>query len=84
MELEMTIGGITYKVEVDIEDEYVSDVLGVEVLGGKSFMALDLNPSKLEEFYSTYVDQLNEAYQDHKIALAESAAEEKWERENDR
>lgn len=84
MELELKIGGIGYLVEVDIDDDYVISVFEVSVFDGEKTLPIDMNSKDLEEFYERYEDELNEAYQDHKIALAESAAEERWERANDR
>ena len=85
MELEMTIAGITYKVNVDVEDDYVSGVLGVSVWDGEeTFFDISLKEDELEEFYDTYVDQLNEAYIDWKVARAEMAAECKLEDNNGR
>ena len=84
MNLDLKIGGIDYNVNVDIEDDYVSAVLGVSVFDGEMFVELDLNNADLEEFYSTYVDQLNERYIEYREDLAISAAEAKWELANDR
>lgn len=84
MNLDFKIGGINYNVDVDIEDEYVSGVFGVSVFDGEIFVDLDLKQAELDEFYATYVDQLNESYIDHKVAIAELAGEERWERANDR
>jgi len=84
MNLDIKMGGINYNVDVEIEDEYVSGVNEVSVFDGEIFCNLDLNRADLDEFYATYVDQLNEAYIDLKVALAELAGEERWERENDR
>ena len=84
MNLDLKIGGIDYNVNVDIEDDYVSAVLGVSVFDGEMFVELDLKNADLEEFYSTYVDQLNERYIEYREDLAISAAEAKWELANDR
>ena len=84
MEIELNLGGIIYEVEVDIDDEYVCDVMGVEIYDGEKFHKIKMTNNDLMCFYEKYQDELNEAYQDHKIALAESVAEERWERENDR
>lgn len=84
MELEVKLGGITYSVEIDIDDEYVSAVFSVEVYDGQMFVPLSLTEDELDDFYTRYEDDLNEAYQDHKIALAECCAEERWERSMDR
>lgn len=84
MELELKIGGIGYLVDVDIDEEYVVSVFEVSVFDGEMTLPIDMNSKDLEDFYERYEDELNEAYQDHKIALAESYAEERWERANDR
>ena len=84
-ELELKIGGITYDVEVDIDDDYVCSVRSVDVWDGEeSFFNLSMKKNELEDFYNMYEDALNEAYATEKIARAEMAAEERWERENDR
>lgn len=79
MELELKIGGIGYLVEVDIDDDYVISVFEVSVFDGEMSLPIDMNKKDLEDFYERYEDDLNEAYQSHKIALAESCAEERWE-----
>lgn len=84
MELELNLGGIIYDVEVDIDDEYVCDVMGVEIYDGKKFHKIKMTNNDLKCFYEKYEDELNEAYQSEMVARAELAAEEKWERENDR
>ena len=66
------IAGIEYEVEVDVEEEYVCDVLSVSVYDGETYHELSLNEKSLEDFYNSYEDFLNEAYHDHKIALAET------------
>lgn len=84
MELEVKLGGITYNIEVDIDDEYVSAVFSVEVYDGQMFVPLSLTEDELDDFYTRYEDDLNEAYYDSKIAFAECCAEEKWESSRDR
>ena len=84
MELEIIAGGITYDVEVDIDEGYVCSVFSVEVYDGKKFHKIDMDSDKLNDFYNRYEDDLQQAYEDHKIAMAESAGEERWERQNDR
>ncbi|MBO7735934.1 MAG: hypothetical protein J6S67_25415 [Methanobrevibacter sp.] len=85
MELELVIGGITYNVRVDIDDEYVCSVMDIMVFdGGARFIPILLDDKQLKAFYDRYEDELQQAYEEHKIAMAESAGEERWERENDR
>lgn len=84
MEIEVNLGGIIYEVEVDIDDEYVCDVMGIEVYDGEKFHEIKMTNNDLKCFYEKYEDELNEAYQSEMVARAELAAEEKWERENDR
>lgn len=84
MELELNLGGIIYDVEVDIDEEYVCDVMSVEVYDGEKFHKIKMTNNDLMCFYEKYQDELNEAYQSEMVARAELAAEEKWERENDR
>lgn len=85
MELNLKIAGIGYWVRVDIEDEYVSNVLEVGVFDGEELtIPIYMSDKDLEDFFNRYEDDLNQAYQDHKTAFAESCAEEKMERENGR
>lgn len=83
-EIELKIGGITYDVEVDVDEDYVCGVMSVEVYDGESFHDIEMKSADLEDFYNRYQDELNEAYTDEKAARAQLAAEERWERENDR
>lgn len=84
MELELTIGGIKYQVDLDIDDEYVCGVLGVKVYSGKEFINIKLSRQELKDFYNAYEDILNESYQDYLDDSEEIYLEEKWERDNDR
>ena len=84
MEIEMKLGGITYDVEIDVEDNYVCGVMEVSVYDGVQFHNISMKKSELEDFYNRYEDELNEAYTNEKLATEELAAEERWERENDR
>jgi len=84
MEIELNLGGIIYDVEVDIDEEYVCDVMSVEVYDGEKFHKIKMTNNDLMCFYEKYQDELNEAYQSEMIAKAEMAAEERWERANDR
>ena len=84
MELELSIGGIHYCVEVDVEDHYVVNVLRVSVYNGYLYSDIEMTVEEQEEFYETYENQLNEAYQSHLIAQAELAGEERWELATDR
>lgn len=76
MGLEFKLGGINYKCEVDIDDEYVVGVFSVEVWDGGAYLSVDMTDDELEEFYDMYEGALNQAYQDHKTAMAEVAAED--------
>lgn len=84
MEIELNLGGIVYDVEVDIEDNYVCDVMSVEIYDGEKFHKLKMTNNDLMCFYEKYQDELNDAYTSEMVALAELAAEERWERVNDR
>lgn len=77
MILEIKAGGISYKVEVDMEDEYVSAIFSVEVWNGQEYIPIEMKDGELEDFHEMYSDQLNEAYEVHKIAMAEIACEER-------
>ena len=84
MELSLKLGGIDYDVEVDIDDECVCDVFSVSVWDGEKTHKIKMDKDDLANFYKFYQDNLQEAYEDHKVALEEMAAEERWERQNDR
>lgn len=84
-ELELSIGGINYIVQVDVEDNYVIGVCGVSVYNGEIYTDIvSMTGEDTEKFFETYEDQLNEAYQSHLIAAAEMAGEERWELAMDR
>lgn len=85
MELTLKIAGIGYWVRVDIEDEYVSNVLEVGVFDGEEItIPIYMSDKDLEDFFNRYEDDLNQAYQDRKIALVESIADDKNDRKKDR
>jgi hypothetical protein len=84
MELDMKVGGISYSVSVEVEDEYVIGVNDVEVFDGENYFPVEMSQKELDEFYNHYEDELNECYRNSVIAYAECCAEEKWELANDR
>lgn len=69
------IAGINYEVEIDVQDEYVCDVMNVSVWDGKAYHGLNLSDKSLERFYEANEDLLNEEYRNHQIALAETCLE---------
>ncbi len=85
-ELEIKIGGITYELEIDVDEECVVGVFSVAIWDTKNRKEIDVPMSgeELQEFFERYQDELNEAYTDEKAARAQLAAEERLERENDR
>lgn len=78
MKLDMQIGGITYQVEVDVEDEYVCAVNEVSVYCGNGKWAQVKFEDKdgLADFYDMYEDYLQGAYIDHKEAVRDMAYEQ--------
>lgn len=76
MILDFKTGGISYNVEIEAEDEYVVGVYSVEVWDGEEYLPINMTESELEDFYEKYVDDLNEAYESHQIAMAEIAHED--------
>lgn len=85
-ELEIKIGGITYELEIEVDEECVVGVFSVAIWDTKNRKEIDVPMSgkELQEFFERYQDELNEAYKDEKAARAQLAAEERLERENDR
>lgn len=84
MELDITIGGVDYNISIDVDDGYVDNVNGVSVYTRDGLIDLELDDDKCDQFFERYEDDLNEAYQDHLVAVSECAAEEMWERREDR
>lgn len=64
MELEIKIGGIQYKLEIDTDDGYVTTVFSVAVWNGAKYLTLPLRNKDLEEFLDRYQDELNEEFQE--------------------
>lgn len=83
MELGMKLGGISYKVEVDIDDDYVCSVFSVSVHDGKKYVKLNLTREELREFYDFNEDYLNEAYEDYKDDLESYYYESKLDAERE-
>jgi len=82
--LDIEIGGVTYNVSMEVDDGYVIGVNYVSVYTCDGLISLAMDTEKCEQFYERYVDELNEAYQDNQIVIAESIAEERWEAKEDR
>lgn len=74
MKIEMEVGGISYRVEVDvdIDAECVIGIFGVEVFDGKDFHLIKMSQKELEGFEEMYQDNLNEAYEDYKESEREA------------
>ena len=84
MEIDITIGGVTYNVCLEVEDGYVVGVNYASVYTCEGLVGLSMDTDKCEQFYARYEDDLNEAYQTHLVAAAECAAEARWENREDR
>lgn len=78
-ELEIKIGGITYELEIEVDEECVVGVFSVAIWDTKNKKEIDVPMSgkELQEFFERYEDELNEAYLDDKIATATLAMEER-------
>lgn len=83
-EMEIEIAGITYELQIDVDDDYVISVFSVAVWDGKKEHEIKMTQKQLDKFYEANQDALNEKYRDELIAKAEMAGEEQWERQNDR
>ena len=68
MELEIKIGGIYYKLEIDHEEGYVTNVFSVAVWNGDKFISLPLKNEELKEFYDRYNEELSEEFQEQEKA----------------
>ena len=79
MELEIKIGGITYEVEVDIDEESVVGVMSVNIWDNKNRKEIEvpMTNKELEEFYERYQDDLNDKYITECVARATLAMEER-------
>lgn len=79
MELEIKIGGITYEVEVDIDEESVVGVMSVNIWDNKHRKEIEvpMTNEELEEFYERYQDDLNDKYITERVARATLAMEER-------
>lgn len=79
MELEIKIGGITYEVEVDIDEESVVGVMSVNIWDNKHRKEIEvpMTNEELEEFYERYQDDLNDKYITESVARATLAMEER-------
>ena len=83
MKLDMEVGGITYLVEVDLENECVSDVLGVEVFDGRDYCSIKMDNAQLSDFLKSYQDNLDDAYADYLRSIEDDYYEQKFERERE-
>ena len=79
MELEIKIGGITYEVEADVDDESVVGVMSVAIWDNKNRKEIEvpMTNKEREEFYERYQDDLNDKYITERIARATLAMEER-------
>lgn len=65
-ELFIKLGGIDYKVEVDIFEDYVIQVFSVWVWNEGKYYKIKRLPAELKTFYKCYEDALNECWQETK------------------
>ena len=79
MELEIKIGGITYEVEVDVDEESVVGVMSVNIWDNKNKKEIEvpMTIKELNEFYERYQDDLNDKYITECVAKATLAMEER-------
>ena len=79
MELEIKIGGITYEVEVDVDEECVVGVMSVNIWDNKNKKEIEvpMTIKELNEFYERYQDDLNDKYITERVAKAKLAMEER-------
>lgn len=79
MELEIKIGGITYEVEVDVDEESVVGVMSVNICDNKNKKEIEvpMTIKELNEFYERYQDDLNDKYITECVAKATLAMEER-------
>lgn len=78
------IGGLSYKIRVEIEENYVTSVDKVWVSTKEGMFETDMSQEEKQEFFEYYEDQLNEAYQEHLEDIKEQAFEDEWERRHGR
>lgn len=67
MEVAFKLGGIEYKVEVDIDkDGIVSDIYNVSVWNAFTYQMLPLKKDDLKDFLKLYEDEIQEAWKEMK------------------
>ena len=83
MKLGIEIGGITYNVEIETEDDFVTEVNSVEVRAGLlKYVKIAMTRDELDEFYKQYVDELNERYERYMEAVRDEEAEQRYGKDN--
>lgn len=65
MMLTFAVGGIDYLVEVDFEDKMVTAVNSVKIWDGDYYRPIEMDDEQLSDFFYTYRDNINEAYDDY-------------------
>lgn len=83
MRLTFTVGGIDYLVDAELEDESVVAVYSVEIWDGEFYRPIEMDDEQLSDFYDTYRDNMNEAYDDYLQAIKDDYYEDKFERERE-
>lgn len=83
MRLTFTVGGIDYLVDVDLEDKMVTAVYSVEIWDGEFYRPIVMDDEQLSDFFDTYRDNMNEAYDDYLQAIEDDYYEDKFERERE-
>lgn len=67
MDIEFKLGGIEYKVDVDIDsDGIVSEIYNIGVWNGFTYQLLPLNGEDRKDFKRLYEDEIYEAWQEMK------------------
>lgn len=76
MLLYVKVSGMDCEVDAEVEEKQVIDVYSVSVYNGKEYIPLNLKNEDLDKFLKANIDALNEAYEDHEIAVFESCYEQ--------
>lgn len=83
MMLTFVVGGIDYLVEVDFEDKMVTAVHSVKIWDGDYYRPIEMDDEQLSDFFETYRDNINGAYDDYLQNIENDYYEDKFERERE-
>jgi hypothetical protein len=81
--LEFTVGGIDYLVDVDLEDKMITAVHSVEIWDGENYRLIEMDDEQLSDFFDTYRDNMNDAYDNYLQALEDEYYEDNFEIERE-